>query len=133
MEATEKDEGIEVVGPDYGLEPSSEPESTEPVATGTEPAPVVGTEIEGTEPEATGTEIEPTGTEATGEEPAGKTDEVPKMLGDMVDQVKKLHDRFGYLQRQVETIRQAPTKPVKPEKTETPRPKEEDFETYDNT
>ena len=133
MEATKMDDGIEVVSN------PPEPESTEPIATGTEPALVVGTEPEGTEPESTGTEVVPTGTEVveatgTGGEPTGKTDEVPKMLGDMVDQVKKLHDRFGYLQRQVETIRQEPVKPAKPEKpkpSEKPRPKEEDFEKYD--
>lgn len=135
MEASEKkDDGIEVVSN------PPEPESTEPVATEPEPAPVVGTEIEGTEPESTGTDIVPTGTEvveATGTgiaEPSGKTDEVPKILGEIKDQMKKLDSRYGYLQRQVETIRQAPPKPAeaeKPEPSEKPRPKEEDFEKYD--
>ena len=129
MEGTSMDEGIVVEAR------PPEPEPTEPVATGTEPAPPVGTEIEGTEPEPTGTEIEPTGTEieATGGEPAGKTDEVPRMLGEISDQVKKLHDRYGYLQRQVESLRQEPPKPAEPEKvTKKPRPKQEDFENYDD-
>lgn len=136
MEATEKDDGITVVS---NMEIPPEPESTEPVATGTEPAPVVGTEVVGTEPESTGTEIiEPTGTKVieatgTGAEPGGQTDAVPKILGEIQDQIKKLHDRQGYLQRQVET-RPEPPKPAEPEKpkpTETPKPKQEDFEEYD--
>lgn len=133
MEATKMDEGITVVAN------PPEPESTEPVATEPEPAPVVGTEVVGTEPESTGTEVESTGTEiveatGTGVEPAGATDAVPKILADIQDQMKKIHDRQGYLQRQVETIRPEPAKspePEKPKPSETPKPKEEDFEEYD--
>jgi hypothetical protein len=149
MEATQKDDGIKVViGGFPTIEIPPEPESTEPVTTEPEPAPVVGTEVETTEPEPistevvpTGTEIEPTGTEVveatgtgTGAEPAAKTDEVPKILGEIKDQMKKLDSRYGYLQRRVDTLGQEPAKPAEPEKpkpSEKPRPKEEDFETYD--
>jgi len=137
MAEPKKDDGITVEGPNLsgmGI-PVVESELTAPVTTEPEPAPVVGTEIETSEPEPTGTEeaitteIEATGTAI---EPEGKRDEIPKMLGEIKDQVKRLHDQYGYLQRKVETSTQAPVKKPEPEKpTEKPRPKEEDFEEYD--
>lgn len=125
MEAPNAAEDVEVV--------SILTEPSEPVAAETESVPAAGTEAETTEPESAGTEIEPAEAGSAGiiAEPAGKIDEVPKILGDMNDRIKKIHDRFGYLQRQVETLRQEPVKPMEPEKPiEQPKPKEEDFEEY---
>ncbi|MCK5616762.1 hypothetical protein KAR91_83645 [Candidatus Pacearchaeota archaeon] len=137
MEGTkEKDDGIKVVGPNLsGMGIPEVPESTAPVSTKPEAAQAVGTEVETSEPESTGTEEAISSVPGTTKEPEGSTDEVPKILGEIKGQVKKLHDQYGYLQRKVEASTQAPVKPVEPEKpkpSEKPRPQEEDFEKYDD-
>jgi len=63
------------------------------------------------------------------EEPAGEPkDEVKEALQGIREDMKKLHDRYGYLQRQLEKAPQAPPEIEVPAKA---KPRVDDFEDYD--
>jgi len=67
--------------------------------------------------------------EAPVEEPAGEPkDEVKEALQGIREDMKKLHDRYGYLQRQLEKAPQAPPEIQVPAKA---KPRVDDFEDYD--
>ena len=117
--------------PEFAAEPEPPaPENTDPVPPAPEGTEPVSAEPVSTEPpQATGTEPQ-----ALPAEPA-KTDDAPTIEG-LKDEIAKLHNRYGYLQRQIEKKTEAPAaasaEPKAGELPEgvPPKPLEDDFENY---
>ena len=66
------------------------------------------------------------------EEPPAEEDEVKKGLDEIRQEMRKLHDRYGYIQRQLEKVPEPKPSEKPAEQTTKPKPVPGQFENYDD-